>query len=379
MKKLLSIVLATAMLICSLSVAASAKVYDYEISLGQTLEVAVSPVTERTVKFAPEHDSVFILEAESEDLDTYCWLFAAETDEELQISDDENGSDFRLEYEFEAGKTYYFCVGVYGDEDAPVSKYKITLLCGHSFDGDTCSVCGEVCEHDTVGFLGFCLCGANYIGNELAVGAQVKYDKSKTEMWFRFVPEETGLYLLESASADELSDPDAELYNAEGEWLYGDYDSVGVDFALYYILEAGETYYYNVYPYYCELDTDIKFSRVTHTTDDGAVHTDLDFEEETWSNCTEHGYTEGVYCNTCEEFISGHEQLELDKEWHIDDDWDDICDLCGEKLVCDHICHSDNWFLSFIWTIANFIHSLLGISPECECGAYHYYSEEIYY
>ena len=97
MRKLLSIVLATAMLICSLSVAASAKVYDYEISLGQTLEVAVSPVTERTVKFAPEHDSVFILEAESEDLDTYCWLFAAETDEELQISDDENGSDFRLE------------------------------------------------------------------------------------------------------------------------------------------------------------------------------------------------------------------------------------------------------------------------------------------
>ena len=378
MKKLLSIVLATAMLICSLSVAASAKVYDYEISLGQTLEVAVSPVTERTVKFAPEHDSVFILEAESEDLDTYCWLFAAETDEELQISDDENGSDFRLEYEFEAGKTYYFCVGVYGDEDAPVSKYKITLLCGHSFDGDTCSVCGEVCEHDTVDFLGFCPCGANYIGIELAVGFEAEYEQESDEKWYRYVPEETGLYLLESVSPDEESDPECELYDADGEWLDGVYDSVGMDFRLYHILEAGETYYYNVYPYYGVMNTAVKFSKVTHTADDGTVHTDLAFEEETWSNCTEHGYTEGVYCNTCEEYISGHEELELDEYWHIDEDYDYICDLCGTDYRCRCICHSDNWFLSFIWSIANYFCAILGINQECDCGDYHYYTEFYY-
>ncbi len=39
---------------------------------------------------------------------------------------------------------------------------------------------------------------------------------------------------------------------------------------------------------------------------------------------------------------------------------------------CSHICHSDHWFWKFIWTIGNFIHSLFGILPECECGIAHY-------
>lgn len=374
MKKLLSIVLATALLLCSLSVAVSAKVYDYEISLNQTVSVRVGYGTTRSVKFVPEYDSIFILTAESNGLCTYADLFDAETGEWYEAGSYENTDDFCLKYEFEKGKAYYFEVGVFGDgeDETAVYEFEITLTCGHSFDGDTCTVCGEVCEHEIQGFLGFCLCGHSYIGNELTVGYETEYDNSKDEMWFRFIPEKTGLYLLESASADEASDPEAELYNAEGEWLDGDYDSVGMDFALYHILEAEETYYYNVYPYYCEPDTDIKFNRVTHTTDDGAVHTDIAFEEETWSNCTEHGYTEGVYCNTCEEFISGHEQLELDKEWHIDDDGDDVCDLCGDDFGCKHICHSDNWFLKIIWAIINFFNSLYDMGMECECGYLHW-------
>lgn len=378
MKKLLSIILATALLICSLSVAASAKVYDYEISLGQTLEVAVSPVTERTVKFVPEHDAVFILTAESEGHDTYCWLFDAETDEDLKTSDDENGTDFRLEYEFEAGKVYYFNVGVYGEDETVVYEFDISLSCGHSFDGDVCTICGEVCEHDTVDFLGFCPCGANYIGMELTVGFEASYEQDTEDKWFRFVPEETGLYLLESASSDEESDPESVLYDAEGEWLEAVSDSVGMDFRLYYVLEAGETYYYNVYPYYGEMNTVVKFGKVTHTADDGAVHTDLEFVYGEWSNCTEHGYTDGVYCNTCEEYISGHEELELDEEWHVDEDYDYICDLCGTDYRCKCICHSDNWFLNFIWSIANYICALLGINQECDCGDYHYYTEFYY-
>lgn len=374
MKKLLSIVLATALLLCSLSVAASAKVYDYEISLGETVTVRVGSETSRSVKFAPEHDTKYVLTAESDGLDTYCDLFDAENDEWYNSGSYENGNDFRLECELEKGKIYYFEVGVFGngEDKTDVYEFKITLSCGHSFDGDTCTVCGEVCEHDTVDFLGFCPCGANYTGTDLTVGFETEYDQSANEMWFRFVPEKTGLYLLESASADEASDPEAELYNAEGEWVNGDYDSVGMDFALYYILDAGETYYFNVYPCYGELNTDIKFSCVTHTTDDGAVHTDLVFEEEIWSNCTEHGYTEGVYCNTCEEFISGHEELELDKEWHIDDDGDDVCDLCGDDFGCKHICHSDNWFLKIIWAIINFFNSLYDMGMECECGYLHW-------
>lgn len=39
---------------------------------------------------------------------------------------------------------------------------------------------------------------------------------------------------------------------------------------------------------------------------------------------------------------------------------------------CEHICHSDNWFLSFIWDIANFFCCILGLYPVCECGIAHH-------
>lgn len=39
---------------------------------------------------------------------------------------------------------------------------------------------------------------------------------------------------------------------------------------------------------------------------------------------------------------------------------------------CEHICHSNNRFLSFIWKIANFFCWLFKIVPVCECGLAHY-------
>lgn len=57
------------------------------------------------------------------------------------------------------------------------------------------------------------------------------------------------------------------------------------------------------------------------------------------------------------------------------DNVDDICDDCGAEIVyeeCECLCHSDNWFLSFIWKTADFFHSLFGILPLCECGEMHY-------
>ena len=46
--------------------------------------------------------------------------------------------------------------------------------------------------------------------------------------------------------------------------------------------------------------------------------------------CTENGYTAGVYCNECEEWLSGHEII---KAHHTDNDNDGICDICGEGAV----------------------------------------------
>ena len=39
--------------------------------------------------------------------------------------------------------------------------------------------------------------------------------------------------------------------------------------------------------------------------------------------------------------------------------------------VCGHICHSDNWFISIIWTIVNFFNGIFGLDPVCECGESH--------
>ena len=142
MKKLLSIVIATALLLCSLSVAASAKVYDYEISLGETLTVRVGSETTRSVKFVPEYDTKFILTAESDGLYTYADLWDSETDEWCESGNYFNSEDFCLQYKFEKGKIYYFEIGVFGnDEDeTDVYEFKITLSCGHNFDDDTCTM-----------------------------------------------------------------------------------------------------------------------------------------------------------------------------------------------------------------------------------------------
>ena len=204
MKKLLSVILATALLLGSLSVAVSAKVYDYEIALGETITVRAGSETTRSVKFVPEYDMKYVLTAESDGLCTYCDLYDAEDDEWYNSGSYENSDDFRLESEFEKGKIYYFVVGVFGngEDETDVYEFKITLSCGHSFEGDTCAVCGEVCEHDTVVFLGFCPCGAEYVGEELTVGFEASYEQDADEKWYRFVPEETGLYLLEYVSPD---------------------------------------------------------------------------------------------------------------------------------------------------------------------------------
>ena len=47
------------------------------------------------------------------------------------------------------------------------------------------------------------------------------------------------------------------------------------------------------------------------TAADPANHVHTEDVAETDPTCTEHGYTAGVYCNDCEQFISGHEEKDL--------------------------------------------------------------------
>ncbi|MGN0486666.1 MAG: leucine-rich repeat domain-containing protein, partial [Acutalibacteraceae bacterium] len=51
---------------------------------------------------------------------------------------------------------------------------------------------------------------------------------------------------------------------------------------------------------------------------------------ETPATCTDDGYTTGVFCNDCQQWLSGHEVVE---KHHTDADGNEICDICGEILV----------------------------------------------
>lgn len=347
--------------------------YDYEVEYGDTLAVTVDPAEETFVKFVPEKSGKYVFRTESYDVDTGAYMYDQHGEIiDCEYSDDTLESmDFVLECECEAGKSYYLNIITFSGE---TESFNLIVECGHSYEDSVCTICGDVCEHTVVDFLGFCPCRAYYLGTDMADGGEYEIENefSGESFWFRFIPEISGLYALKSMS--EGADPDSFIYDDAGSYLDHSFDINDMDFDLNYYLEEGKTYYFEVYNCYENGMFTISLNRVTHTAEDGSEHTDIELIEETYSNCTEHGYTQGLYCNECEEIISGHEERELDSEYHIDDDYNDFCDLCGEYLICQHICHSENWFLQFIWTIANFIHSLLGISPACECGELHYWN-----
>ena len=64
------------------------------------------------------------------------------------------------------------------------------------------------------------------------------------------------------------------------------------------------------------------------------------------ATCNSLGYSTGIYCKDCEQYLSGHEQI--DKLSHEDQDGDHICDSCKRSLVIDSsgTCGKDiNWVL----------------------------------
>ncbi len=376
MKKLLSTILAALILISAVSVSAAAINASYEIKRGQTLTVTVTCDEPIYVSFVPEKDGTYILSAESDELDTYCTLWNENSEDVLEMADDDNGLDFVIEYDFEAGTTYYFELNIFNEG---THEYKITLECGHgAYSDGVCTVCGIPCDHTVMGFLGFCACGKEYIAKDIKAGDEFIHDSAVLDNeigWYKFVPEESGAYCFESfCDPTGPNDSICYVYDADGEWLIShddvDYDNGNLNFKLIYGFEAGETYYIGIYDLYENASFEVKVSHATHTADDGSVHK-LDYSYYQDSTCIEHGYTDGIYCPDCDEYIWGHDELELN-DYHTDMDWDNICDYCGSEIECSHLCHSDNWFLSFIWRIANFIHNLLGISSYCECGLAHY-------
>ncbi len=350
--------------------------YEHEIEYGDTLTVTTENSDGVFVKFVPEKSGKYIFKTESDGVDTGALLFDSNGEELFgEYRDDtEENLDFELEYEFEAGKEYYLNVFIYSDS---TETFDLVIECGHNYEDGSCIVCGETCGHDEIAFLGYCPCGEAFLGTDIDDGNEFELENEADFeiFWFRFTPEISSFYSFKSVS--ENADPDCSLYDAEGEWIADSFDENGLNFDLIYYFEAGETYYFDTHNCSGEGAFNVVLNRISHTSDDGSEHK-LEFVEGTYSNCTEHGYTDGLYCNECEEFVWGHEELPLDEENHIDDDWNDVCDICGKEIIyddendCEHICHSDHWFWSMIWRIGNFFHKVFGILPVCECGEIHY-------
>lgn len=376
MKKLLSTILAVLMPISAVSVSAAAINTSYEIKLDQTVTVTVTCDEPIYVSFVPEKDGTYILSAESDDLDTYCTLWDENCEDVLEMADDDNGLDFVIEYEFEAGTTYYFELNIFNEG---TFEYKITLECGHGeYSDGICTVCSVPCDHTVMDFLGFCTCGKEYIAKDIKAGDEFIHDSAVFDNeigWYKFVPEESGAYCFESfRNPTGPNDSICYVYDADGEHLIShddvDYDNGNLNFNLIYGFEAGVTYYIGVYDIYKDASFEVNVSRATHTADDGSVHK-LDFYYSQDSTCIEHGYTDGIYCLECDEYLDGHEEFAL-LDYHTDEDEDGICDYCESELECSHMCHSDNWFLQIIWKISNFFNRLFGSNPYCRCEMPHY-------
>lgn len=85
------------------------------------------------------------------------------------------------------------------------------------------------------------------------------------------------------------------------------------------------------------------------------------------ATCTEAGFT-AKKCERCGDII---EKKETQASGHKDDNKDAKCDIC-ETILCDHMCHKQDFFSKFIWFIMNVWNQFLGINQNCKCGLQHY-------
>lgn len=90
--------------------------------------------------------------------------------------------------------------------------------------------------------------------------------------------------------------------------------------------------------------------------------------------CNRKGLEE-LKCKNCNAVIESRAIPTIN---HVDNDGDNICDVCSERIKgsssgssCSHMCHKDG-FSGFIWKLVNLFNKLFKINKECSCGKYHW-------
>lgn len=154
--------------------------------------------------------------------------------------------------------------------------------------------------------------------------AYVEVPEGSYEEW-TFEAERTGCYTVDTYIIDEdvYADPYVQVYDAYDNLIAVNDDFYGLESAVCFYAEKGETYYI------CFFDA----------ADDEAVY-EATIRESCGDYYNDNGYFDG------------------------------LCDGCGYEL-CDHNCHNGG-ILGFFWSIANFFNRLFRINEYCDCGTWHW-------
>ncbi len=387
MKKLSAIILVTLLVFSSAVIPASAafNVPTYTIEYGQTITVKTNDSRYAyfaLIEFIPAESGRYALTSSSDNdvCDPYCVLYDGKRIEILENCDDYYDLDFCLEYDFEAGKLYYFMVYDYDMQEA---EFEVTLGCAHKYAPDgKCVICTEECPHTPLyDYLGKCACQSTFAGIDIKAGDSIdfQYDfENDFNNYLRFIPEADGTYYFYSESAGDTAMPDATIYDDEynfityADYVYEDEEETKYEFVLIYEFEAGKEYFI-----YLSDDYDNKegftvvCEKAVHTVLGDSEH-ELAYAEGYEPTCTEPGRTTGLYCPECNEYTFGYEEIPPYEHW--DFNGDGICELCRGSVPlpdCPHICHSQHPILKTIWRIINFFNRMFSINLYCECGTVH--------
>ena len=328
-KKFTSIILSIVFVFSLFVLPVSAEeVYDdaVELALGEKITINFTDeVWDKYIKFVADKTMTVSVSSETADgSDPYCMVFDADGTDIASADDSYAGYDFICKFEVTEGETYYILVTVY---DIGPATTVVSLACGHNYTDGICGDCGEECAHDVLNDFGECECGQYFDGGDLVTGENSFAFELNEAKYYRFIPEEDGIYMLRSASAE--SDPYCYLYDADCEYLNSADDiDEDLNFELFYVFEAGERYFFELGDYYDVAEWTATLEKLTHGDDNGE-HVYY-FEEEYYGTCQEVSYSAGIYCEDCGKYIYGHEVLGYG--FHEDADNDAKCDFCGIVL-----------------------------------------------